>query len=103
MSVAALEGVAGFVEDPSCYPYLSGLDNWKLLPPRSTARARRRGSTRSLEIGRAQRSREGQGQGLSHEWTAAGIAAELLRNPRPARLDEPATGLDPAGMATCEC
>ena len=30
ISVTALEGVAGFVEAPSFYPYLSGLDNLKL-------------------------------------------------------------------------
>ena len=30
ISVAALEGVAGFVEAPSLYHYLSGLDNLKL-------------------------------------------------------------------------
>src|SRR2546423_12117523 len=30
VSVAALDGVAGFVEAPMFYPYLSGLDNLKL-------------------------------------------------------------------------
>ena len=46
VSVAALEGVAGFVEAPSFYPYFSGRRNLELFAALDGPRGRRRASTR---------------------------------------------------------
>jgi ABC-2 type transport system ATP-binding protein len=100
LSVAALDGVAGFVEAPSFYPYLSGRTNLELCAaldgPDDGAPAR---IEEVLEIvGLRDRATDRVG-GYSHGMRQRlGIAAALLRQPRLLILDEPTTGLDPAGM-----
>jgi ABC-2 type transport system ATP-binding protein len=96
--VAALEGVAGFVEEPAFYPYLSGRRNLELLAALDgDVPARRIGEV--LEVvelaGRAGDRVRGYSHGMRQR---LGIAAALLRRPRLLVLDEPTTGLDPAGM-----
>jgi ABC-2 type transport system ATP-binding protein len=94
----ALEGVAGFVEAPRFYPYMSARKNLELL-------AALDGDGASARIGEvldivelAPRAKHRVG-GYSHGMRQRlGIAAALLRRPRLLILDEPATGLDPAGM-----
>jgi ABC-2 type transport system ATP-binding protein len=98
ISVTALEGVAGFVEAPSFYPYLSGLDNLKLCAALDGA-----GTTATidevLEIVELRDRAKDKVKGYSHGMRQRlGIASALLRKPRLLLLDEPATGLDPAGM-----
>ncbi len=94
----ALEGVAGFVEAPRFYPYLSAQKNLELLAALDGDGARER-IPEVLEIVElAPRARHRVG-GYSHGMRQRlGIAAALLRRPRLLILDEPATGLDPAGM-----
>jgi ABC-2 type transport system ATP-binding protein len=94
----ALEGVAGFVEAPRFYPYLSARKNLELLAALDGADARER-IDEVLEIVELTPRAAHRVGGYSHGMRQRlGIAAALLRRPRLLILDEPATGLDPAGM-----
>jgi len=95
---AALQGVAGFVEAPRFYPYLTGRKNLELLAALDgNGAAGRIGEVLEI-VELAQRAKHKVG-GYSHGMRQRlGIAAALLRAPRLLILDEPATGLDPAGM-----
>jgi ABC-2 type transport system ATP-binding protein len=94
----ALQGVAGFVEAPRFYPYLSAHKNLELLAALDGDDARRRidDVLETVELTpRAGHRVRGFSHGMKQR---LGIAAALLRRPRLLILDEPATGLDPAGM-----
>jgi ABC-2 type transport system ATP-binding protein len=94
----ALDGVAGFVEAPRFYPYLTARKNLELCAAYDGdgARARIGEALDTVELSDRGNDRVG---GYSHGMKQRlGIAAALLRRPRLLLLDEPATGLDPAGM-----
>jgi ABC-2 type transport system ATP-binding protein len=94
----ALQGVAGFVEAPRFYPYLSGRKNLELLAALDGDGAAARIDEVLDVVELAPRAKHKVG-GYSHGMRQRlGIAAALLRRPRLLILDEPATGLDPAGM-----
>ena len=96
--VRALEGVAGFVEAPRFYPYLSGRRNLELVAALDGDGAAGRIDAALDTVDLADRARDKVG-GYSHGMRQRlGIAGALLRDPRLLLLDEPATGLDPAGM-----
>ncbi len=94
----ALDGVAGFVEAPCFYPYLSGRRNLRLLADYDEPRTRAQ-VDEVLELVELRDRGDDRVGGYSHGMKQRlGIAASLLRRPRLLLLDEPTTGLDPAGM-----
>jgi len=89
--------LAGFAEDPTFYPYLSGRRNLELLtaldgidsaevaPALERVGLTRRAGDRVAGYSTGMRQR-------------LGIAAALVRHPTALALDEPTSGLDPAGI-----
>jgi ABC-2 type transport system ATP-binding protein len=94
----ALDGVAGFVEGPRFYPYLSGSKNLRLLADLDGGAPASRIDEVLDVVDLRDRAKDRVG-GYSHGMKQRlGIAASLLREPQLLLLDEPTTGLDPAGM-----
>ncbi|CAB4878784.1 MAG: ATP-binding cassette domain-containing protein [Actinobacteria bacterium] len=97
-SISALTGVAGFVEAPRFYPYLDAKTNLELLAALDGDGANGRIPEVLDIVELTDRAKDKVG-GYSHGMRQRlGIAASLLRKPKLLMLDEPATGLDPAGM-----
>jgi ABC-2 type transport system ATP-binding protein len=95
---AALESVAGFVETPYFYPFLSGRKNLELLAAfdRDGGRARIDELLELVDLSpRADDRVGGYSQGMRQR---LGVASSLVRDPRLLLLDEPTNGLDPGGM-----
>ena len=94
----ALRGVAGFVEGPTFYPYLTARRNLRLLAAYDDGDSRSRIET-MLDLVELRDRGDDKVGGYSHGMRQRlGIAAALLRQPKLLLLDEPTTGLDPAGM-----
>jgi ABC-2 type transport system ATP-binding protein len=98
-ALAALQDVSGIIEEPRLYPYLSGRANLELLSDLDMGRSSRRRVEEVLETvelrDRAKDRVSEYSQGMRQR---LGIASCLVRNPKLMMLDEPANGVDPAGM-----
>ena len=94
----ALDGVAGFVEAPRFYPYMSARKNLELVAALDGGDAAERidDALDTVDLtGRQHDKVRGYSHGMKQR---LGIAGALVRNPKLLLLDEPTTGLDPAGM-----
>ncbi|WP_440556184.1 ABC transporter ATP-binding protein [Streptomyces sp. SCPE 10] len=97
-TVAAVDGVAGFVDGPGLYPSLTARQNLAALAALRGSGGRPAGTEEALaEVGLGEVADDrvrGFSLGMRQR---LGLAAALLTRPRLLVLDEPANGLDPAG------
>jgi ABC-2 type transport system ATP-binding protein len=99
---AILRHVGAIVEMPVFYPYLSGVDNLRVVAAASgmlSGRANLRRIEEVLDLvelkAQARMAYRKYSLGMKQR---LGIAAALLADPELVLLDEPTNGLDPAGM-----
>ena len=96
--IRTLDGVAGFIESPKFYPYLSGRKNLELLGRLDGLRAADTIEEVLNMVDMTTRASDKVGGYSFGMRQRLGVAASLLRSPRLLVLDEPANGLDPAGI-----
>jgi ABC-2 type transport system ATP-binding protein len=94
----SLDGVSGFIESPKFYPYLSGRRNLQGLIGLDGGVGPERLAEVLDIVDLADRADDKVGGYSFGMRQRLGVAASLVRNPRLLVLDEPANGLDPAGM-----
>jgi ABC-2 type transport system ATP-binding protein len=93
-----LDGVGGFVETPRFYPHLNGRKNLAILAGLDGGDAAELIDAALERVGLAEARRQkvkGYSLGMRQR---LGLAAAMLRRPRLLILDEPANGMDPAGI-----
>jgi ABC-2 type transport system ATP-binding protein len=98
---AVLDRVGALVERPAFYPYLSAIDNLRLLGlTRGLPDARLRTAVPEAldRVGLGDAAKRKAGRFSTGMRQRLGIAAALLGRPELVILDEPANGLDPNGV-----
>jgi len=93
-----LDDVSGFIESPKFYPYLTGRENLRGMARLDGGAEKGRIDEVLQVVDLAGRDGDRVGGYSFGMRQRLGVAASLLRNPSLLVLDEPANGLDPAGM-----
>ena len=96
--VEALEDVAGFVETPRFYPYMSARANLEVLATLDRRASGDRIPELLEQVELADRAKSKVREFSYGMVQRLGVAAALMRSPRLLVLDEPTNGLDPAGI-----
>jgi ABC-2 type transport system ATP-binding protein len=96
--VDALRDVAGFVETPRFYGYLSARANLEILGVLDRSDSRTRIDEVLEQVDLADRAGDKVREYSYGMVQRLGVAAALMRSPRLLVLDEPTNGLDPAGI-----
>jgi ABC-2 type transport system ATP-binding protein len=93
-----LARIGSLVEGPGFYPYLSGMDNLRVVADFAGVDGKRVGEVLDMVelTSRAGRKFGTYSTGMKQR---LGVAAALLKDPDLLILDEPTNGLDPQGMA----
>jgi ABC-2 type transport system ATP-binding protein len=92
-----LARTGSMIESPAFYPYLSGLDNLRVLAEYADVPRPRIDEVLAL-VDLADRARDRFSTYSLGMKQRLGVAAALLKDPELVILDEPTNGLDPAGM-----
>jgi ABC-type multidrug transport system ATPase subunit len=93
-----LARIGALIEAPALYPFLSGRDNLRVLA-RYAGVADGRVEAVLAEVGLSARAADRYATYSLGMKQRLGVAGALLKDPELLILDEPANGLDPAGMA----
>lgn len=96
-NLGILKRVGAIVETSAFYPYLSGLDNLRVLATMGGVSVQRIWEVLNI-VGMTERAKSKYKTYSLGMKQRLGIAAALLSDPELILLDEPTNGLDPAGM-----
>ena len=97
-SPAALARVGALIEAPAFYPFLSGRDNLRVLARHAGVPLARIADVLA-QVGLSSRADDRFATYSLGMKQRLGLAVALLKDPEVLILDEPANGLDPAGIA----